>query len=105
MKEQTEKQQTQQSAPHPGEQQSSTSTLQANNEQSEQQQRERPTDDEQKEQHGGWRRRDWLRPSMWTENPVAMMRRFSDEMDHFFEDFGLRRGWFGSRWKQQDQEF
>jgi HSP20 family protein len=106
MKEQTEKQQTQQSAPNPGEQQSSTYAPQANNKQSEQQ-RERPTDDEQKEQYGGMRRRDWLRPSMWTENPLAIMRRFSDEMDRFFEDFGLRRGWFGSRGKQdqQDQEF
>ena len=37
---------------------------------------------------------------MWTENPVALMRRFSDEMDRFFEDFGLRRGWLGSRGKQ-----
>jgi len=100
MKEQPEKQQTQQSAPHPGEQPSSTPARQANTEQSEQQP-ERPTDDEQKEQPGSMRRRDWLRPSMWTENPVAMMRRFSDEMDRFFEDFGLRRGWFGSRGKQE----
>jgi len=99
MKEQTDKQQTQQSAPNPGEQQSATHALQGNNEQNEQQQR-RSTDEEHKEQDGGVRRRDWLRPFTWTENPAAIMRRFSDEMDRFFEDFGLRRGWLGSRWKQ-----
>jgi HSP20 family protein len=106
MKEQTEKKQTQQNAPDPGERQSSTQTLQAKDEQSKQQ-RERPTDDEQKEQYGGMRRLDWLKPSMWTENPIAIMRRFSDEIDRFFEDSGLRRGWFGSRGKQnpQDREF
>lgn len=99
MKEQAEKQQTQQSAPNPGEQSFSTPALQANSKQNEQQQGRSP-EEEQKEQYGGMKRRDWLRPSMWTENPVAMMRRFSDEMDRFFEDFGLRRGWLGSRWKQ-----
>jgi HSP20 family protein len=105
MKEQIEKQQTQQNTPDPGARQSSIHALQANNEQSKQQ--EKPMDDEQKEQHGGVRPRDWLRPSMWTENPIAIMRRFSDEMDRFFEDSGLRRGWFGSRGKQnpQDREF
>src|ERR1041384_1388990 len=100
MKEQAEKQQTQQSAPNPGEQSSSTPALQPNSKQNEQQQGRSP-DEEQKEQYGGMKRRDWLRPSMWTENPVAMMRRFTDEMDRFFEEFGFRRGWLGSRWKQE----
>jgi len=102
MKEQTEKQQTQQSAPTPVEQPSSIQVLPGNNIQNEQQQapQGKSTEEEQKEQYGGMRRRDWLRPSMWTENPAAMMRRFSDEMDRFLEDFGLRRGWLGSRWKQ-----
>ncbi len=99
MKEQAEKQQTQQSAPGPGEQSSSTPALQANNIRNEQQQGRSP-EEEQKEQYGGGlRRRDWLRP-LWAENPAAIMRRFSDEMDRFFEDWGFRRGWLGSRWKQ-----
>jgi len=42
-------------------------------------------------------RRDWLTPSSWTENPFALVRRFSDEMERFFEDLGLSRGWLGSR--------
>lgn len=51
----------------------------------------------QEGQPQGAPRRDWLTPSAWTENPFALMRRLSDEMERFFEDLGLSRGWLGSR--------
>src|SRR5262249_51191407 len=51
----------------------------------------------QEGQPQGVPRRDWLTPSAWTENPFALMRRLSDEMERFFEDLGLSRGWLGSR--------
>jgi HSP20 family protein len=49
------------------------------------------------EQQRGMTRRDWFTPSAWTESPVAFLHRFSEEMDRLFEEFGLRRGWLGSR--------
>jgi HSP20 family protein len=32
-------------------------------------------------------------PASWVESPFALMRRFSEEMDRLFGDFGTRRGW------------
>lgn len=76
-------QQTQQNASQPGGQPSSPAA-QANGEREGQSQQ-------------GMARRDWFTPSHWTENPFAMMRRFSDEMERFFDDFGFGRGWLRSR--------
>jgi HSP20 family protein len=60
-----------------------------------------PTTGEQGRPQQERTRRDWFAPSAWTENPFAIMRRFSDEMDRmmdrFREDFGFGRGWLGSR--------
>ena len=33
------------------------------------------------------------RPMMSSGSPFAFMRRFAEEMDHLFEDFGLESGW------------
>ena len=74
-------QQTQPSAAQPSERQSSPAVPQA---------------EEQQGQPRGTMRRDWFTPSSWAENPFAMMRRLSDEMERFFEDFGFGRGWLGS---------
>jgi HSP20 family protein len=52
---------------------------------------------EEGEQQRGMTRRDWFTPSAWAESPVALLRRFSEEMDRLVEEFGLRRGWLGSR--------
>jgi len=72
----------QQNVSHPGGQPSSQA-MQENGEQEGHQQ--------------GMSRRDWFTPSAWTENPFALMRRFSNEMERFFEDVGFGRGWLGSR--------
>jgi HSP20 family protein len=32
-------------------------------------------------------------PASWVESPFALMRRFSEEMDRLFGDFGTGRGW------------
>src|SRR5262245_9906056 len=65
------------------------------------QQRDLPANGEQNRPQPGMTRRDWFAPSAWTENPFAIMRRFSDEMDRmmdrFREDFGVGRGWLGAR--------
>jgi HSP20 family protein len=36
-------------------------------------------------------------PSLWKENPFGIMRRFSEEMDRIFDEFGLGRELWGSR--------
>jgi HSP20 family protein len=41
-------------------------------------------------------RREQYTPSLWT-NPFSFMRRFSEEMDRIFEDFGFGRSLIGSR--------
>jgi HSP20 family protein len=38
-------------------------------------------------------RREQAWPSLMTGSPFAFMRRFSEEMDRLFEDFGFGRGW------------
>ena len=90
---------TQQSAAKPGER--SSAQAMRPNETQEGQQPSMPTNGEQGRRQPSMTRRDWLTPSSWTENPFAMMRRFSNEMehmmDHFREEFGLGRGWLGSR--------
>jgi len=42
-------------------------------------------------------RHEGFAPSLWMENPLAMMRRFSEEVDRIFDEFGMGRGLFGSR--------
>jgi HSP20 family protein len=42
-------------------------------------------------QQGGVSRRDWFTPSLWMDNPLAVMRRFAEEIDSLFEDFGVGR--------------
>jgi HSP20 family protein len=41
----------------------------------------------------GLARREPSSPSLMTGSPFAFMRRFSEEMDRLFEDFGFGRGW------------
>jgi HSP20 family protein len=99
-------QQPQQSATKQGERQSSPPI--SPHEERGGQQRDMPTNGEQGRQPRGMTRRDWFAPSLWAENPFAMMRRFSNEMDRmmdrFREDFGFGRGWLGSR-SGSDREF
>jgi HSP20 family protein len=40
--------------------------------------------------------RDWFTPSLWRENPFAMMQRLSTQMDRLFDTFGRGGGLFGS---------
>jgi HSP20 family protein len=42
-------------------------------------------------------RHEGFAPSLWMENPLGMMRRFSEEVDRIFDEFGMGRGLFGSR--------
>ena len=41
----------------------------------------------------GLARREQGWPSLVTGSPFSFMRRFSEEMDRLFEDFGFGRGW------------
>jgi HSP20 family protein len=43
-------------------------------------------------QQTGVTRRGPIAPSAWTGSPFTFMRRFSEEMDRLFEDFGMGRG-------------
>ena len=52
----------------------------------------------------GLMRRDFFAPSMWMENPFAMMRRLSEEMDRIFDEFGMGRGLWGSRSGREREE-
>ncbi len=36
------------------------------------------------------------REPFWAD-PLGMLERFADEMERIFDEFGLRRGWFGPR--------
>jgi HSP20 family protein len=45
--------------------------------------------------------RSWFESSYWMDNPFGMMRRFSEEMDHLFDE--VRRGWGTSRGWQGGQ--
>ncbi len=47
----------------------------------------------QTSQKTGLSRRDQGWPSLMTGSPFTFMRRFSEEMDRLFEDFGFGRGW------------
>jgi HSP20 family protein len=50
-------------------------------------------------------RGDWFAPSPWMENPFGLLRRFSEEMDRIFDEFGLGRGSRGgsfSRGREQE---
>lgn len=49
----------------------------------------------QGEPQRGIARREQHAPSLWTGSPFAFMRRFTEEMDRLFEDFGAGRGLFG----------
>src|SRR5919199_5291233 len=46
----------------------------------------------QPSQQTGLARREQSSPSLLTGSPFAFMRRFSEEMDRLFEDFGFGRG-------------
>lgn len=62
-------------------------------------QSERAPDGQQK----GLTRREPFMPSFSTGSPFAFMRRFSEEMDRLFEDFGMGRGWLPSRfWRDRE---
>lgn len=59
----------------------------------------------QGEQQKGVARREPFMPSLWTGSPFAFMRRFSEEMDRLFEDFGMGRGGLPSRfWRDREGE-
>ena len=36
----------------------------------------------------------------WSGSPFTFMRRFSEEMDRLFEDFGFGRGWLASEFER-----
>jgi HSP20 family protein len=49
---------------------------------------------------------DWSMPTRWMENPFGLMRRFSEEVDRLFEEFGLGRGlrsWRSGQGREQGQ--
>jgi HSP20 family protein len=41
-------------------------------------------------------RREAYTPSVWSGSPFSFMRRFSEEMDRLFGDFGFGRDWLGA---------
>lgn len=45
------------------------------------------------QQQKGLKRREQSWPSLMAGSPFPFMRRFSEEMDRLFEDFGFGRGW------------
>jgi HSP20 family protein len=47
---------------------------------------------ENKDSQTGIVRREFHAPVTWPGSPFSFMRRFSEQMDRFFEDFGLGRG-------------
>jgi HSP20 family protein len=47
----------------------------------------------QPSQQTGLARREQTSPSLMSGSPFSFMRRFSEEMDRLFEDFGFGRGW------------
>jgi HSP20 family protein len=56
---------------------------------------------QERQRETGITRREQYAPSLWTSSPFAFIRRFSEEMDRLFEDFGLGRGLFGwSPWRE-----
>lgn len=61
---------------------------------------------ERQSQRRGLSRREDSLPSLWTESPFALMRRFSEEMDRLFgsglsADFGWGRNWPVSRFERR----
>ena len=77
------------------EQKSSQGTNQSGNEQGSQSQAMQASGNQgggQSSQAGLARREQGL-PSLMTGSPFTFMRRFSEEMDRLFEDFGFGRGW------------
>jgi HSP20 family protein len=52
-----------------------------------------PQGGDQPGQHTGLARREQSSPSLSAGSPFSFMRRFSEEMDRLFEDFGFRSGW------------
>lgn len=49
----------------------------------------------QSSQRPGISKREQSFPSVTSTSPFSFMRRFSEEMDRLFEDFGFGRGWLG----------
>ncbi len=51
-------------------------------------------------QQTGLTRREQSPPSLTTGSPFSFMRRFSEEMDRLFEDFGFGRGWLAPSFRR-----
>lgn len=75
------------------EQQGTTQTNTQQNTGSQAMQRQGQQDSDQPGQQAGLARREQSFPSMMSGSPFSFMRRFSEEMDRLFEDFGFRSGW------------
>src|SRR5215207_8743352 len=60
------------------------------------------TREDQQSEQTGMSRRGELYPSRFGSSPFSFMRRFSEEMDRLFDDFGLGASWlrpsFGRQW-------
>ena len=54
----------------------------------------------QSSQQTGMARREQSLPSLLGASPFTFMRRFSEEMDRLFEDFGIERGWLAPRFER-----
>lgn len=46
-------------------------------------------------------RRDEFAPERWSGSPFGFIRRFGEEMDRLFGDFGFGREWLGPRWRSE----
>ena len=55
----------------------------------------------QSSQQTGIARREQSLPSVFGGSPFTFMRRFSEEMDRLFEDFGFSRGWLAPRFGRE----
>ena len=75
------------------EQQGTTQTNTQQSTGSQAMQRQGQQDSNQPGQRAGLARREQSLPSMMSGSPFSFMRRFSEEMDRLFEDFGFRSGW------------
>ncbi len=55
---------------------------------------------------GRFMRTDWLTPTRWMESPFGLMRRFSEEVERLFEEYGIGRGlrsWGSGQGREQGQ--
>jgi HSP20 family protein len=75
------------------ERQGTTQTSKEQNTQSQAMQTRSGQGGNQPSQQTGIARREQSLPSLMAASPFTFMRRFSEEMDRLFEDFGMGRGW------------